>query len=191
MKKRIFTLLFASSALFANPYESNQEEIESVKAIGAKASAALLKNLGGNLQKHMQSGGPMEALDFCSNNALVLTEAVDQQLGSDVSVKRISLGYRNPVNAPKGHEKAILESLQTLQDNGVVLPDAVVEVAGEGVYKYYKPLLINKPVCLKCHGDVSAAEPLGKAIQTRYPDDKATGYKMNDLRGAIVVEIRK
>jgi hypothetical protein len=29
-----------------------------------------------------------------------------------------------------------------------------------------------------------------QALATRYPDDKATGYALGDLRGAIVVETR-
>jgi len=150
----------------------------------------LLKTLGGNLQKHMKAGGPIDALNFCSDNAYNLTEQVDERMGRDVSVKRISLKYRNPANAPQGSEKAILESLQTLHANAVVLPKEVVEVVGNGSYKYYKPLLINKEVCLKCHGDV-AKTPLAEAIEERYPEDKATGYKMNDLRGAIVVTVKR
>ncbi|MBD3801092.1 MAG: DUF3365 domain-containing protein [Campylobacterales bacterium] len=190
MKRLLLTTTFVAAALLANPYESKPEEIAAVKATGQKASAALLKSLGGNLQKHLQSGGPMEAFGFCSDHAYTMTEAVDQSMGSDVSVKRISLKYRNPVNAPQGSEKAILESLETLQANGVVLPDEVVEVIGDGVYKYYKPLLINKEACLKCHGDIDKLPELAKAIRERYPEDKATGYRMNDLRGAVVVTVK-
>jgi len=190
MKKVLLGTTFFVAALLANPYENRSEEIDAVKAVGQKASAALLKSLGGNLQKHLQSGGPMEAFSFCSDYAYTLTEAVDQSLGAEVNIKRISLKYRNPANAPQGSEKAILSSLQTLQDNGVVLPDSVVEVVGDGVYKYYKPLLINKEACLKCHGDIDKIPTLAKAIRERYPEDTATGYRMNDLRGAIVVTVK-
>ncbi|WP_345970944.1 MULTISPECIES: DUF3365 domain-containing protein [Sulfurimonas] len=190
MKKILLTTTLLATALFANPYESTPEEIAAVKATGQKTAAALLKSLGGNLQKHLKSGGPMEAFGFCSDHAYTLTEVIDQSMGSDVSVKRISLQYRNPANAPQGSEKAILESLQTLQANGVVLPEDVVEVVGDGVYKYYKPLLINKAACLKCHGDIDKLPELAKAIRERYPEDKATGYRMNDLRGAVVVTVK-
>ncbi|MEJ2468546.1 MAG: DUF3365 domain-containing protein [Campylobacterales bacterium] len=116
---------------------------------------------------------------------------MDASLGEDVSVKRISLKYRNPANAPQDDEKAVLESLQTLKANAVILPKELVEVLGNGTYKYYKPLLINKAACLKCHGDIGKTSELAKAINARYPEDKATGYKMNDLRGAIVVTVKK
>ena len=191
MKTLILSAAFVGTLLLANPYESTGEEIASVTAIGEKASAELLKTLGGNLQKHMKAGGPMDALNFCSGNAYTLTEQVSKEMGADVSVKRVSLKYRNPVNAPQPDEKAVLESLQTLQTNGVVLPKDLVESVGNGTYKYYKPLLINKEACLKCHGDIGKDSALAKAIAERYPEDKATGYKMNDLRGVIVVTVKK
>lgn len=191
MKKALTVLGFAAITLLANPYESKDEEIASVIATGQKASSALLKTLGGNLQKHMKAGGPMAAFGFCSDNAYALTEQVDTELGKDVSVKRISLKYRNPANAPQGNEKAVMESLETLYENGVVLPTELVETMGNGVYKYYKPLLVNKGVCLKCHGDIGKLPELARAIRKRYPEDKATGYQMNDLRGAIVVTVKK
>lgn len=191
MKKSLIASALLSAALLANPYESSQEEIDAVKTIGQKASASLLQALGGNLKKHLKAGGPMAAFGFCSDNAYALTEEVDATLGKDVSVKRISLKYRNPANAPQGNEKAIMESLQTLKANAVVLPKELVEVVGNGTYKYYKPLLINNEACLKCHGDLDKSSELAKAITERYPEDKATGYKMNDLRGAIVVTVKK
>lgn len=191
MKKHLLLPALFATVLSANPYESSQEEIAAVTATGQKASAELLKTLGSNLQKHLKSGGPMEAFGFCSDQAFALTEAVDKSMGADVSVKRISLKYRNPANAPEADEKAVLESLETLKKNGVVLPSELVESAGNGTYKYYKPLLINKEACLKCHGDIDKNPALAKAIKERYPADKAVGYKMNDLRGAIVVTVKK
>lgn len=191
MKKHLLLSALFASSLLANPYESTQEEIAAVTAIGQKASAELLKTLGGNLQEHLKSGGPMDAFGFCSDEAYALTEAVDKSMGADVSVKRISLKYRNPANEPTSDEKAVLESMETLKVNGVVLPAEMVEVVGNGTYKYYKPLLINKEACLKCHGDIDKTPALAKAIKERYPADKAVGYKMNDLRGAIVVTVKK
>jgi hypothetical protein len=191
MKKSILGVAVFATMLSANPYESTQEEIEAVKSVGQKASSALLKTLGGNLKKHLKAGGAMDAFAFCSDQAYPLTEKVDEAMGADVSVKRVSLQYRNPANAPQQDEKAILEALETLKANGAVLPSEIVEATGSGTYKYYKPLLINKAACLKCHGDISKTPALAKAIRERYPEDKATGYKMNDLRGAIVVTVKK
>ena len=191
MKNAIAGLVLFAAALSANPYESTQEEIDAVKVLGRQASSELLKTLGGNLQAHLKAGGAMDAFHFCSDEAYPLTESVDKAIGADVSVKRISLKYRNPANAPQKDEKAVLEALETLKANGVALPAELVETGGDGTYKYYKPLLINKEACLKCHGDIDKTPPLADAIRNRYPEDMATGYKMNDLRGAIVVTVKK
>jgi hypothetical protein len=190
MKKCLTAALFAT-ALLANPYESKQDEINAVTAIGQKASATLLKTLGGNLQKHLKAGGPMEAFEFCSTNAYALTQDVDKSLGKDVSIKRISLKYRNPANKPLDDEEPILRALHLMNQNGVVPPAEIIQNEGNGVYKYYKPLLINKEACLLCHGDMTKNKVLTAAIKAIYPSDRATGYKMNDLRGAIVVEVHQ
>jgi len=71
----------------------------------------------------------------------------------------------------------------------VVLPSYLLEKVDATTFKYYKPITINKGVCLKCHGSLKNGA-LKSAIQERYPLDKAMGYEMNDLRGAVVVTIK-
>lgn len=188
----ILSALLTSTIVLANPYESNQEELDSVIETGKKSSMLLLKTLGGNLKRHMKAGGPMEAAEFCATNAYPLTDKVSNDLGRDVTVKRISLKYRNPANKPASKtETAVLESFQALQDQNVMLPEYLVERVSFDTYKYYKPLNINKGVCLKCHGNISNNPELANYIGKNYPEDKATGYKMGDLRGAIVVTVKK
>lgn len=192
MTKYIFTTLLTTAALLANPYESKQDDIDEVTAIGKKASSALLKKLGGNLKKNLKAGGPAKAFEFCSNNAYALTQEVDKSFGGDVSVKRVSIKYRNPSNRPEANEKAVLRALHLMNQNGVVPPREIVQDLGNGVYKYYKPLFVSKKACLYCHGDVQQKNPeLYKSIKEIYPDDRATGFHMNDMRGAIVVEVHK
>jgi len=142
------------------------------------------------MKKNMKAGGPMKALDFCSQEAYNLTEKVNKQLPKGVHVKRISMKFRNPANQAAADETVILEALQKLKSANVILPKQIVQKVDGNTYKYYKPLVINKKVCLKCHGDITDVE-LRRAIEERYPIDKATHYKMGDLRGAIVVTIKK
>lgn len=191
MKKIAIILGIAAAALLANPYESKQDEIDAVSEVGKKASAALMKKLGGNLKKHLKAGGPMEAFTFCSNNAYKLTQEVDDAFGEEVSVKRVSIRYRNPANEPQEDEEPILRALHLMNQNGVVPPREIVQDRGDGVYKYYKPLFISKDACLHCHGDVSKNDKLAAAIKEIYPADRATGFGKNDMRGAIVVTVKK
>jgi len=186
--KTITLLGLGASLTFANMQQKNNPEIKEVIQKGHKTTQLLLKTLGSNMKKQMKSGGPMQALDFCSNEAYTLTEKVNTQLEKGVSVKRISLKYRNPLNKPAEDEAKILHSLESLQKENVILPKHIIEKVDEHTYKVYKPLVIKKQVCLKCHGDVTN-QKLKKAINERYPEDKAQHYKMGDLRGAVVVTV--
>ncbi len=179
------------TSLLANPYTTPQEEYESIVKTGNEVASTLIQTLGKNLKQHLKSEGPLGAATFCASQAFPLTDKVSAQYGREISIKRISLNERNPANAAKGSEKTILEALQKLQDSGVVLPKYLVERVDTATAKYYKPLHINKGVCLKCHGDISDNAKLADFIKSSYPNDKATGYKMGDLRGAIVVTITK
>jgi hypothetical protein len=79
--------------------------------------------------------------------------------------------------------------MQNMYAVGVKPRNVIQEKDGKIVV--YKPLMIKKQVCLKCHGDISKNPKLAQKIATIYPNDKATGYKMGDLRGAIVVTMPK
>jgi len=189
--KILHTLTLAaltSSLLLATPQEESHMQ-ESIK-IGKESAMMLAKELGKNMKEHMKSGGPIDALNFCSTEAYGLTESVNKKLQKGVSVKRISTEYRSEANKPTSNEEKILNSLKELQDSGVVLPQYLVEKTDDTSVKFYKPLLIDKEVCLKCHGVLKDSK-LKDEIAQRYPNDKAMGYKMNDLRGAIVVTIDK
>lgn len=173
------SLLFTSTLLLASP--STEE-----KAIqkGNDLSSAVLQKLGGELKSQMQTNGVMGALHFCSQNALTLTEQIAKE--SNTSIKRISLKNRNSFNAAQKEEIALLNQWETLVKSAQPLPPQVLNVSDKRI-TYYKPILINNEACLKCHGNVEGE--LAKAIKAAYPEDKATGYKMGDLRGMIAIEM--
>jgi hypothetical protein len=61
----------------------------------------------------------------------------------------------------------------------------VVESNGEKTFRFMKAIPTGE-VCLKCHG--SDIDPKVKAkLQEAYPEDKATGYKLGDIRGAFTI----
>ena len=186
---KTLTLVTLGSSLLLAVSPKEVDHLESIVKIGNKSSTLLIKTLAQNMQKKMKSGGTLHALDFCSNQAYSLTQEVNQKLRG-VSVKRVSVKYRSPDNIPSQKERAILESLQSLKNSNVILPKYVIQKVDTNTYKYYKPLIINKKACLKCHGDIKDIA-IKHEIANRYPLDSATGYKMGDLRGAIIVTIEK
>jgi hypothetical protein len=180
MKKILLSSLIVTTSLLAQGYIQSANQV----------SKDLLQTLGGNLKKELKTNGALKALQFCSTNAQGLTHKINEKYEKEwISVKRISLKNRSDADKPSDDEKIILQSLENMIKVGVK-PHPVVQDKGDYV-KVYKPLMINKKVCLKCHGDVNKHPKLAKELKMRYPHDKATGYKMGDFRGAIVVSIKK
>ena len=61
----------------------------------------------------------------------------------------------------------------------------VVELEN-GRHGYAEPIVMQ-PLCLVCHGEILQPE-IAARIAELYPDDRATGFKEGDLRGAFWVE---
>jgi len=183
MYKAYVLPLLLSVTLMAN--DVPQDVIDT----GEKVSSSLLKQLGPKLKHELKTNGLLSAMKFCNENAYILTEEINLHQIEGVSVRRISLKERNPANVPSFEEQKVLESMEEMLKKKA-LPKYIVTHEGQ-TYKYYKPLVIKKQVCLKCHGKLSKNEELTRFLKENYPLDKATGYKMNDLRGAILVEIKQ
>lgn len=171
-----------------NGSELDDATRRSVAAAGDTAATALVRTLGGRLQEHMARGGPEQAIAFCSAEAQALTDSVSEALGPGWAVKRTTRRTRNPVNAPDSLEA---EALAFFHDAaaGAETPDHYVQATPSGDYRYYEPLQVG-PVCLQCHGPASELDPgVRRVLESRYPDDRATGYGAGDLRGVIRVTV--
>ncbi len=170
MKKIILGSIALSALLVAN---------EAMIKKGNAASDALLQKLGSNLTEQMQKNGPIAAVDFCAKEANKLTEAVSQEHG--LSIKRVSDKTRNPDNQATKQEISIMDEYRAdIAAKKELKPKLVNNT-------YYRPLLMAKDACIVCHGDIDSDSPLAKAIGSNYPADKATGYKMGELRALISV----
>lgn len=152
---------------------------------GERASTALVQKLGSEVKNVMQKDGPVEAVHFCSKNAISLTHEVSKAHG--VKMKRVTVQQRNPLNRPTPEEINIMNTWMAAMAKAQQ-PTTILTKTSTG-FTYYKPLVIMNEMCLKCHGVVDTATPLGEALKAAYPTDRATGYKMGDLRGMIVVDL--
>ena len=162
----------------------NSQDLQKVFYTGQSSAKTLIKTLGKNMKQYMKKGDIEGAVNFCANNGLGLTDKVSKKLGKNVSIKRISLKYRNPMNKPTKTEARILFMLENSKA-------PLLTKVSDTEYKFYKPLRIGKPVCLKCHGKGDDIPEIArKTIGNFYPNDNATGYEFGDLRGAIVVTIK-
>jgi cytochrome c553 len=144
--------------------------------------------LGSNLLKAIKSGGPEHAVTFCNIRAETLTDS--SGTAQNVSIRRVSDRPRNPVNAADSMELAKIIALREDLAGGISLPYRLHEE--EQTITGYYPIVTND-MCLKCHGEKgeNIAPTTLSALEALYPDDKATGYAANQLRGIWVVEMPK
>lgn len=149
---------------------------------------ALLEQLGGELKKALESGGPMNALTICNEKAMPMTDAVSEQTG--MKVARTSLKPRNAKNAPDAWEEAVLKKFDERKaagenPTGMEFTE-VVEVDGKKTFRYMKAIPTQTIPCLACHGENIKPE-LAAKIDELYPEDKARGYDTGDIRGAFTI----
>ncbi len=145
------------------------------------ASAALMKTLSDKIQ----NDGLESAIHYCNLKATYITDSISILYGADI--KRTSLFYRNPANAPTEEEQIFLNRYQDLLNQGEATSFMMIE--SHDSYQYFSPIRVQE-MCLNCHGlpnRIRASE----IISTLYPNDLATGYLAGDLRGMWSISIKK
>ena len=130
------------------------------------------------LQSAMAAGGPVGAISACSEVAPEIAARLSVETGATVS--RTSLRVRNPDNAPDEWQSRMLEQMN--QDSSV---REAFETSEDGRFRYLKAIPTGG-LCLNCHGTVLSPD-IQSAIDQAYPDDKATGYYLDDVRGAFSI----
>lgn len=142
--------------------------------------------LRGRLVAEMGRGGPIAALTVCADEAQAITAQAGESRG--VRVGRSSLRLRNPVNSAPPWVDEWLRAQGERPAEGVVGLTAVVDGPDGRVARVIKPVAIEAP-CLVCHGAPESIAPaLLAVLRERYPDDRANGYAVGELRGALWAE---
>ncbi len=180
---------------------SNQESRKSMPEPGQTASeestanrrraAQLITQFANELRVELMSaikeGGAALAVSVCRDKAPELALAVSRDSG--VVVRRVSENYRNSANCPTREE---LDILARLADTTKPKSEFWERWTSQGeiqVYYYYQPIRIM-PLCLRCHGrEETISADIRTALKENYPQDRATGYRLGDLRGMFVVEM--
>jgi hypothetical protein len=188
------TSLMLSSALifiFAACTGSHPGEEEKAAASRKAQQTAnrLTGELLGELTAAMKEGGPIRAIQYCSENAQNLTNMIGKEMG--VSVRRVTIKPRNPLDTPDEWENEVLERFDIAARQGLlkadIHEDEVVKMDGRLVMRSMKPILIKQP-CLMCHGTGrDIPKDVEELLKARYPEDKATGYVVGDFRGAVSI----
>lgn len=191
MKYRLLTIILISSLFVLSCKESNEEtiDLESYKLELSGHAKEYMMGLKSILVENIKVGGPIQAVNVCSDTAAILTE--DYAKSANIEIKRFSIKNRNPNNSPNNLERKILVQFQNMLKEGNLNSKSysikATSLNGKPAVVYFKPIMIDAP-CLNCHGQVqNINEKVRTQLSKKYPDDKATGYSIGELRGAISV----
>lgn len=172
------------------PDPLSAEESALAETFGAPAAAALAEGLVARLGAAIDERGVAGAVDFCADEAIALTQAIQAEHDPRLEIKRTTTLWRNPDNAPDEAEARVLAYLESLELAAPGSAPPMLTASGpQGSLRFYR-VLRTAPLCLQCHGSEDALAPEVRPIlAARYPNDRATGYGEGDFRGVIRVEI--
>lgn len=144
------------------------------------------------LKSAIAAGGHVGAIDTCASVAPAIAERLSEESGA--TVRRTALKARNPVAKPDAFERETMSAWirgPVDAEGRPVVRAAVVRAAtgqagGGGAEYRWMRAIPAQPMCLACHGKAIAPD-VQKAIDARYPEDKAIDFEAGDLRGAFSI----
>ena len=184
----LMIILLASVSVTAD--QPIVDDVEGWTITCREAMGKLGKALKAELQAAMKADGPVSALQTCNVEAVPIAETISTEEG--LLVGRTSLKTRNPANLPDAWETETLELFEARREAGEKAVDleawtVVTDDGGHRTFRYMKAIP-TLPMCLKCHGRRLNDEIAAK-VGELYPDDRATGFKAGDIRGAFTVKL--
>jgi len=188
MKKSVvFSALFllATSTSYAAD-DINKYKEESIAVIGPFAKQLLEAN-----QKAIKESGAPSAIVVCKDIAPALASEASRKNG--VKLTRVSLKVRNPMlGTPDAWEQKTLQDFEARLAKGekpdtIAAAEIVDEPAGKS-FRFMKAIALQQG-CVGCHGTADQISPEVKASLAKdYPYDKATGYSVGQIRGAVSIK---
>lgn len=154
-----------------------------------KVAGAVPPKLLDVLNTQIAKDGPASAVAVCNEKAPQMAKAASEQSGW--AIRRVSVRNRNPKAVPDAWELAALEDFDRRAAAGEKPASlekyGAVEDAGRKEYRYMKALPVQQ-ICLACHGSSEKiSAEVSERLNALYPADKATGYAIGQIRGAITL----
>lgn len=169
-----FNLLILISFLATTSSFANDFQIEAAQAL-----MPFKKSLMGKLKAGMEKGAS-DAVKTCNLEAPKITK---EHSNGKYLIGRTSNKYRNTDNSPQEWMKSVLAEYEKTDGKKPLAPRVIKLKNGKSAY--VEPIYI-KGLCLNCHG-AKIQSDLEKEIASKYPNDKAKGFKLNEFRGLFWV----
>ncbi|NWG32083.1 MAG: DUF3365 domain-containing protein [Rhodocyclaceae bacterium] len=186
MRSLTSMLLVAGLATVGAARADEAQLLQEARGIPAKMVPKLLEVL----QEEIDKNGHAEAISVCREKAPEMAKNLSAQIGWQV--RRVSLKNRNPKAVPDAWERATLEEFERRLAAGEkptnIDKGEIVTENGQKFYRYMKALP-TQDLCLNCHGTPERLAPkVAEKLKELYPDDKAVGYGLAEIRGAITAK---
>lgn len=187
-KSLILALLLAGCATPGTQAQKpDPKQVEEMRG----TAKALMMQLGGKLKGEIAANGLEAAVGVCKIAAPQIAADLSVQTGSKVG--RVGTRVRNAeAGTPDTWNAKALAAFAERMKQGekpdaMEMSEVVADPSGKTYLRYAKAIAIQ-PMCLACHGsDSDITDGVKARLQSEYPADKATGYSVGELRGAVVV----
>lgn len=178
----IMALILLISACSSGPGERTAADDELYRDAALNLVKTFASELTEALESAIEERGVDGAIDVCQLEAPKLAAAHSV---NGWAIRRVTDRFRNPENAANTNELAIMSRFAAVD-----APPYFEEWDSSGAvatYRYYHPIRTSQ-LCLNCHGSQERiGEGVIEKVRLIYPDDQATGYEENELRGMFVV----
>jgi hypothetical protein len=157
-------------------------ENELARAAAEKLIDQFSTELRSELMAAIKQGGAANAVTVCAEIAPKLGK---QYAGEGWTIRRATMQPRNNGNYAREGEAHFLEQFQ--KDSSLTHQAIWDTAPGKRTYRYFRPIYMQQ-MCTTCHGDLAQMDPaVIAALDKKYPDDRASGYKVGALRGMFSV----
>lgn len=179
-------------ALLAVPAAARADtDVAAETAQARQIAGQLVQQTGAALKKELAATGPEGAIGVCRQVAPDIAGQLSRSTGSRVA--RVSLKVRNAtLGHPDAWEQAVLADFDrraAAGDKPETLERAEVVTEPGGRYFRFMKAIPVQPMCLSCHGSPETIpSSVAARLAAEYPKDRATGYAVGQIRGAVTVK---
>lgn len=188
MRRLAIALLAGAALVVTAPTASAENDLDAHTRLSRELINAYAQNLKSELIGAIEASGPVAAIELCNHKAPVISRQHAAEQG--LTLGRTSLKLRNPNNAPDAWERTILQSFEERkaagEDPATIDHAAIIMRDGKRVIHYMKAIPTGE-LCLNCHGGDEVKPEVAAKLAEFYPDDKARGFEVGDIRGAFTI----
>ena len=176
----LIALMILPSSLAAQadarpPPGTMAEVVESIEALDRMRST-----LAGSL---LESERPVDQETFANVCRPVGQRAATLSRENPWTVRQMAVRYRNPEHEADDEARMIHRLMEDLRDLQAVWVRTRADETE--AYRYFRRITVEES-CLACHGE---RDDRPDFVRERYPDDRAHGFRVGDLRGVYSVEV--